>query len=572
MQIIGRMNTFGKVITLVIVLLVPIIILYGYSHQVSVKVVRENIESEKAHRLSFFNSQIQSAVDQLTKFSVIVSRDPEVKEYLAEYDTLPPLAKLQKQQRIVDMLNLQVLTSVWNSQIILHLPKQKEVITTDYFVQYDERYLERAVPGRWSYYTNVVNGANEAYYSLIRSSSNPDLWIEVRFIDANIRNMLKHFNQGGDGEPIFYSPGKQAIANETSDPVLIAALVQQLDTSELGTSGHLDMTAGERKYTINYVKSDALGWYLVDYVPLQQILMPITTSRNLFYISITLLLGVSILATTLLYRNVQRPIHMLIRSVKKIRMGQYSTRLRKQPNNEFDFLFESFNKMAEQIQELIEKVHVENLRSREATLKQLQSQINPHFLYNCLFYIKNMANLDDKEAVVAMALNLGEYYRYTTRVNNEIATVEEEIRLVVNYLTIQNLRIQRFHCDIEIPDRMNELAIPRLLLQPIVENAIIHGIEKQAGFGLIRITGEQEGCLCKITVEDNGAGMNPEEIAALQKKLALPMEDDMGCGMWNVNQRLIHLYKGRSGLRLSRSELGGMRIELVWEEEPRPIE
>jgi two-component system sensor histidine kinase YesM len=572
MQIIGRMNTFGKVITLVIVLLVPIIILYGYSHQVSVKVVRENIESEKAHRLSFFNSQIQSAVDQLTKFSVIVSRDPEVKEYLAEYDTLPPLAKLQKQQRIVDMLNLQVLTSVWNSQIILHLPKQKEVISTDYFVQYDERYLERAVPGRWSYYTNVVNGANEAYYSLIRSSSNPDLWIEVRFIDANIRNMLKHFNQGEDGEPIFYSPGKQAIANETSDPVLIAALVQQLDTSELGTSGHLDMTAGGRKYTINYVRSDALGWYLVDYVPLQQILMPITTSRNLFYISITLLLGVSILATTLLYRNVQRPIHMLIRSVKKIRMGQYSTRLRKQPNNEFDFLFESFNKMAEQIQELIEKVHVENLRSREATLKQLQSQINPHFLYNCLFYIKNMANLDDKEAVVAMALNLGEYYRYTTRVNNEIATVEEEIRLVVNYLTIQNLRIQRFHCDIEIPDRMNELSIPRLLLQPIVENAIIHGVEKQAGFGLIRITGEQEGCLCKITVEDNGAGMNPEEIAALQKKLALPMEDDMGCGMWNVNQRLIHLYKGRSGLRLSRSELGGMRIELVWEEEPRPIE
>jgi two-component system sensor histidine kinase YesM len=134
------------------------------------------------------------------------------------------------------------------------------------------------------------------------------------------------------------------------------------------------------------------------------------------------------------------------------------------------------------------------------------------------------------------------------------------------------LRSQRFHCDIEIPDRMNELAIPRLLLQPIVENAIIHGVEKQAGFGLIRITGEQEGCLCKITVEDNGAGMNPEEIAALQKKLALPMEDDMGCGMWNVNQRLIHLYKGRSGLRLSRSELGGMRIELVWEEEPRPIE
>ncbi len=121
--------------------------------------------------------------------------------------------------------------------------------------------------------------------------------------------------------------------------------------------------------------------------------------------------------------------------------------------------------MAEQIQELIEKVYKETLRSREATLKQLQSQINPHFLYNCLFYIKNMASLGEKEAVVAMSLNLGEYYRYTTRLENPMTTIREEMKLIQNYLEIQTMRMQRLGYEIAIPEDMMELEIPRLLIQ-----------------------------------------------------------------------------------------------------------
>ncbi len=191
--------------------------------------------------------------------------------------------------------------------------------------------------------------------------------------------MLNLLKQGDKREPFLYQSGMEPILNYTADRTLVGRVVEQLDRQELQHSGSITVSLNKQKYIVNYIRSESLGWYLVDIVPLESIFAPIITSRNLFYTSIGLLTAMSLLVTLLLYRNVQRPIQLLIRGVQRIKDGQYSARLKQQPNNEFDFLFISFNEMAEKIQELIEKVYKETLRSREATLKQLQSQINPHF-------------------------------------------------------------------------------------------------------------------------------------------------------------------------------------------------
>jgi two-component system sensor histidine kinase YesM len=560
---IFKMNTFVKSLTLIILLLIPIIILYAYSYQVSVSVVRQNIENENRNRLAFFIAQMESAVDQLTKFSVIVSRDSDIKKYLAERTAMAPLLQLQRQLRIVEMLNLQILTSVWNSQISLHLLDSREVITTDYSVSYDDNYLQKAQLMKWQHYDSKTSGT---YFSMVRTSDIPNLFIEVRFTDDNIKNMLKQLKQDGDSEPFLYRARMDPIVNQMTEPNLVSQIAAYLDLHPIQNAGSTIVSINNKKYMVNYVQSESLGWFLVDYVPLELILSPITMSRTLFYSSIGLLLVLSVLATLLLYRNVQRPIHLLLRGVERIKSGHYSIRLQQQTNNEFNYLFNRFNEMASQIQELIEKVYNEKLRTREATLKMLQSQINPHFLYNCLFYIKSMASLGQNDAVVAMSLNLGEYYRYTTRLENSMTTVQEEMKLVENYLTIQSLRNQRFHYEIDIPETMMNLEIPRLLIQPIVENAIIHGIDKSVEFGIIQVEGKRHDGISRIVVDDNGAGMTDDSIAELQRKIVAPIDDEMGCGLWNVHQRLIYQFKAESGLYISRSPLGGLRVELVWEE------
>jgi two-component system sensor histidine kinase YesM len=560
------MNTFGKIILLVVSLLIPIILLYGYSNQVSVNVVRDTIEDSNRNRLSFFMSQMEMMIDQLTKYSVTASRDYSIREYLNGRNADSRLVQLQRQSRIVEMLNMQIATSAWNNQIILHLPDSKEVLSTDYSVQYDENYIRSPEWRKWTHRSAVTFGITQTFFSRIKESDIPNLLVEVRFTDDNLRNMLNLLKQGGQHEPFLYEAGAEPIISYTANRTLIGAIVQRLDRTELTPGGSLTIDLDDGKYIVNYIRSESLGWFLVDIVPLQSIFAPIVTSRNLFYASICLLMALSILVTLLLYRNVQRPIQLLIKGVQRIKDGQYSSRLKRQSNNEFDFLFHSFNEMAEQIGELIEKVFKETLRSKEATLKQLQSQINPHFLYNCLFYIKNMANLGDKEAVSAMALNLGDYYRYSTRLEKPTATLSEEMKLIENYLNIQTMRMQRFHYEIEIADRMLALEIPRLLVQPLVENAVVHGVEDSTQFGLIRISGVQSDGLNRIIVEDNGPGMSKERYAELQRKVSLPKDEDASFGLWNTHQRLVHMYGGRSGLYFSPSASGGFRVEMVWEE------
>lgn len=220
--------------------------------------------------------------------------------------------------------------------------------------------------------------------------------------------------------------------------------------------------------------------------------------------------------------------------------------------------------MSKQIEELIETAYNEKLRSREATLKQLQAQINPHFLYNCLGFIINMAQLKDEEAVVSMAYNLSGYYRYTTRLEKQTATVQEEVQLIVNYLDIQKLRNGRIHYHINIPEEMMSIRIPRLLLQPIVENAVIHGVSKSYKAGEIRITGLIVDGIFTIMIDDDGEGMVPDALVELNNKMSEPLQEEMGCGLWNVNQRMVYQFGEGSCLRFSPSSLGGLQASAVW--------
>lgn len=559
-----RTSTFAKLSTLLAVLIIPIILLYAYSHQVSINVVRSAVEEGQRNRLTFFMNQMDMTIDQLTKYSVIASTDDGIKSYLAERSRSTPMERIDSQLRITDMMNMQIATSSWDSQILMYLTQYQELLTTDLSARYDAEYLAHARMQNWSYHRD---SSGQAFFSWMRTSaSSQKLIVEVRFTDQNLVNMLNRLKQGGDSEPFLYAPGRPVIPNSTSVNETVRMAADVLDDMQLGEEGSRIVQSGQGKYVLNYVRSNSLDWYLVDFVRLDSVYSPITLSSTLFYISVSLLLVLVFMLTLLLYRNVQRPISRLLHAVRRIRDGQYMTRLKDMPKNEFMYLFHSFNNMAEQIEELIERVYKESLRSKEATLKQLQSQINPHFLYNCLFYIKNMASLGEKEAVVAMALNLGDYYRYTTRLEKPTAPLEEEVKLVDNYLTIQMLRLQRLTFEIEVPESMLQLEIPRLLLQPIVENAVIHGVEERLEFAFIRIFGETSGGLCKIMIDNNGQGLDGDIIDKLQRQIEEPLHESGGFGLWNVHQRLITRYGKQAGLTFSESPSGGLRVEICWED------
>ncbi|NHN29043.1 sensor histidine kinase [Paenibacillus agricola] len=569
---VAKRNTFRRMVLIIFLLLIPIACVYMYSNQVSVNVLRDEIQENLLNRQQFFISQVDGSVDQLSMFPVIVGQDPFIKQYVDKKDKVL-LDRLLLQSRVIEKLGLQSVSSDWTNELSIYLPEERQALSSNIFVTYKDDYMKQMIKKKWTYDQGNGKPLSETF---IRQVAEPASAVsldqarvvyEVRLSVENIRLMLDIFKTGGKGDPFLFIPGRPAIVNHSANPKLSHAVSQDLDSQALeAVSGNRIVSLESDKYLVNYVKSRSLGWYLVDYVPLEQTLQPITASRNFFYVSMALLLIAGMIATYLLYRHVQIPIGKLLKSVQQITRGDYSGRIEYQPNNEFDFLIRRFNEMTEQMQELIEKVHVEQLRSHEATLKQLQAQINPHFLYNCLYFISNMAMLEDKQSVVAMANNLGDYYRYTTRLERQQVTIKEELQLVSNYLTIQNLRMDRIEYELDVPESMLLLSIPRLLLQPLVENAVIHGLEQKMGKGFIRIYGETVGGEHRIHIEDNGLGVSSERLQELNTTLDQSMTEEIGCGVWNIHQRLKHHFGASSGLQLASSDYGGFKATVIWRE------
>ncbi|TXK83640.1 sensor histidine kinase [Paenibacillus sp. N3.4] len=569
----GKPTIFSKVMILIVLLVTPVLILYIYTNKVSVNVVQDEIQSSSLTQLSFFLQQFDTTVEQLAMFPGILGSDPYLRDFV-EHRSNKPYDRISEQTRIMEKLSLQSVSSAWTNDLTVYLPKEATAVSSNHLITYNKEDVTTYAPLRgWIYDPTTRVEARQPGARFIRGIVEPygatslsqiKSMIQVSFSVNNVTAMLDQVKSGGKGDPFFYRFGQPPIKGSDSDSEMLSGLISVLDSQRLGEKGSLVTQLGGKQYAIFYVLSKQLNWFLVDYVPVENILAPIKKTNQLFYTTIAMLLLMSILAAYFLYRNVQRPIRKLVQGVQRLKKGELSARLHYQPHNEFDFLFERFNEMAEQIQDLVEHVYAEKLRLHEAKLKQLQAQINPHFLYNSLFFVINTAKLGDTRAVVAMSQNLAEYYRYTTRMEVQNATLREEIKLLENYLMIHNLRMQRLQYVIDIPESMLDVQIPRLLLQPLVENAIVHGIENKSGDGMIHITGKQQDHFYMVIIEDNGVGISLQVLGELKKQLLHPTDTEVSCGVWNVHQRLQYSFGEGSGLDIVSSKLGGLKVTLTW--------
>lgn len=567
-----KKNTLTKIILIIIMLLLPILALYTISNQVSMNVIKREVQAFKMKDLTFAAKELNSNMINTEILAILLSDDIHIQNLRHSRLLLNAYERNEEILRVNERLRLLNVAGRWDTQYTIYVPESKVVVSTNPNVSYDMETLKANYTPAWDY--RVMKVYNFSEERLVRhfvkhernigELESAGLIVEVSFpTDSLVRN-LDTFKTGGNGDPFLYHPRGDIIANHTADHELIEELTPHLGASDMMQFENEIIYLNGTQYLITSMSIPALGWYLIDYVTLEEIVQPIVFSRNLFYGSVGLLLVLSIIAGYLLYRNVQRPIGMLMRGVQHLRAGDYSIRIKENPNNEFTFLFQRFNEMAVEIEQLIQKVYIEQLRSREANLKQLQSQINPHFLYNCFALIRSLTRLGKKESVMHLTMHLSKYYRYTTRVERSTDTLDSELQLIESYLEIQSLHIQHLSYRIDVPAAMLTLEIPRLLLQPIVENAVLHGIELAENDGIISITGHQDGLFNRIYVEDNGVGMTAEQLQELQYKMLSPPDEKTGCALWNIRQRMLLQFGEQAGITFELREQGGLKVTLLW--------
>ena len=285
----------------------------------------------------------------------------------------------------------------------------------------------------------------------------------------------------------------------------------------------------------------------------------------------SIIMVVTLLILTTLFsirtsRSITVPIRKLTDLTKQVGKGDFKTRSEVNEGDDLSALNSHFNSMVERIGTLVDNNKKEQERSRELELRLLQAQINPHFLYNTLDNIVWLAEDGQTAAVESIVTSLSQFFRTTLSGGHNFIRIREEISHVESYLQIQRFRYSDvLSYEIRVPEELSDYSIVKMTLQPIVENALYHGIKNKRSMGKITISAREEGAGIAITVADDGIGMTADELDSLRQTIdgeIRPTEDNAGFGMANVAERLKKNFGESYGLTVESTYGEGTSVEV----------
>lgn len=394
----------------------------------------------------------------------------------------------------------------------------------------------------------------------------------VLLVDLNysvINNLCKQIELGKRGYVFIVDPSGSLVYHPQQQLIYSQLKFEQLETVLGIKSGSVTVNTGneQKLYTVDTTSFD---WKIVgvtypdDLVANKQQMQG--TAALWGAVSLIFAMAISVLLSYAL----TKPLKNLEINMKRAERGEFDIRVEIESTNEIGKLARTFNLMIMKIKELMSQIVMEQEMKRVSELKALQAQIKPHFLYNTLDSIIWMAETGKMEEVVEMTSSLSKLLRSTIGEGEELIPIARELEHIRHYLTIQNMRYRnKFTYSIEVHEDIFECSILKLVLQPLVENAIYHGIKHNPEQGHILIRGKKEQNDITIQVIDNGVGMNPEQMS----KLLLQKADyriGSGVGVANVDHRIQLYFGDHYGLSFTSEMEEGttvtLRIPALYEE------
>ncbi|MEG1138311.1 MAG: sensor histidine kinase [Lachnospiraceae bacterium] len=404
-----------------------------------------------------------------------------------------------------------------------------------------------------SHVQNVVAGNYDWVITLSRGLINrkTDRIEGVLFVDLNyntINDLCKKVSLGKKGYiyvmdekgNIIYHPQQQLLYSGLKSEEIHKVL------EKVGENTSFIEPRGEDAKVFTMSKSKETGWIVVG-VSYMSELMEGTNQAKIIYIVMTVcLLLAAVYIAAALSRAITHPIKLLDKSMKEMEKGHFDmVKIDMEENNEIGRLGNSFNVMSCEIKNLMEQNIEEQKQKRKAEMRALQAQIQPHFLYNTLDSIIWMAESGkNNQEVVVMTSSLAKLLRRSIGNEDELVTIAQELEYTETYLTIQRIRYKdKLEFDIQVAPEILSEKIVKITLQPLVENAIYHGIKYTDGIGILKIRGWAEENQIILQVIDNGPGMDQEELAHIFEKRPKSSKSN-GVGIYNVQNRL-QLYYGK---------------------------
>ncbi|MGF6949254.1 two-component system sensor histidine kinase YesM [Neobacillus sp. B4I6] len=342
--------------------------------------------------------------------------------------------------------------------------------------------------------------------------------------------------------------------------------------SNLKTEGNsTEILENERRDFVTYTFSRNLGWRFLSAVPYRDLAGGIVQIEKAISLTILVSLIIAYLIGFGFATSIIRPIHRLQHFMKEVEIGKLDGRVRVDSNDEIGQLTAGFNNTVEKLSNLLEEVYVSKLKEAEMSLKQkevelkmLQSQMNPHFLYNSLETIRGMALEESQENIATMSFSLGKLLRYNLNNHSSTVSFREEVNFCEMYLQIQKFRFEdRFEYMFDIPQWVMELEMVKFSLQPLVENCFVHGYGPNTRKLKIVISAfrHSESSIV-IRISDTGEGIKDHILEEIKKRMDLKTStsDGKNIGIVNVHQRIHYLFGPEYGITIQCEQCSGTEV------------
>lgn len=424
----------------------------------------------------------------------------------------------------------------------------------------------------------ITNFQGEKVFSLIRPINQIPTGKELGYMkmdmEVNVMKDLVSYKEYGDTQDsslfILTDQGNVIYDNQNTWTGKMLTDIQAPDILKNRAVGVLEWQGNSYLYGVN--RSDTTQWTTLILKPMNSITQKLKEIRNTVTVIELVILFLVIIIAWLIATGVTRPLRKMIVTMRHVEKGDFTVRaMQTDSRNEIGLLGKVFNQMLNSMEDMISQVYVAELREKDARLIALQAQINPHFLFNTLNILKALGKKGAASDVVEVTESLAHLFRYSLYDWDRTVDLTEELHLIQSYIKIQKYRFRdRFTYEQHIPEELMNARILRLMIQPLVENAVVHGLEQRKSGGLIAISVRANSHNLEISVSDNGIGMDHDLQNQLNQSLTdadihreKGQSDHLGIALVNIQKRLHLVYGKQYGLTFADRPGGGTTVMLV---------
>lgn len=570
LQASGKSSTwfvYQKIVIVFIVLLLPLITMSLWLNFKGMSVSKDAILDSSFAGASFYSKQLDKEMYFIRNLQLELLNDQDLQKLGFRGGTLDNYEEVALIDQIRDRLATLTVSSEYVLNAGVYVESVGKTISTFSGVTNTPNVEMELISSLLSVKSKPSFYRSGDRIFFIETENNGKIWSYIEIARPKLLEALKEIAK-------LYPESEVLLGNKELGSILATEAEPAQTTGILALAGSGDLNSLETPtkgsmHGVDYfiIQNDvsSLGLELIMYVNQNEITRPLSQFITWFYTLFIIALIVLILYSFSVNLMIHRPLSKLVKAFHMIETDNLDITIESKSKDEFHYVFNSFNNMTLKLKHSIEENYEQKMALQLSQLKQLQSQINPHFLYNSFFNIYMMCKVNDAESAAELSQKLGSYYQYITRSGSDDVPFVKEYRHALDYCDIQCIRFSnRIAYEDGGPSGIPPaFSVPRLIIQPIVENVFEHAFVDGMDDGMIYINADYRDGRLRVTVEDNGRMVTDELIAQLGERLRDDSKQMEKTGLMNVHNRLRLKYGPESGLFISRSVYGGLKVELI---------